>query len=141
MQSAVDPACIFLITAGSLCAISSNPQVSVIGNQGNQPIPKAINPSKLPSDTDVLSGIRYLCTALIISYLPGPIWSFQYSAIKKRLSHTVRRYPVNNSSDRSSISLSEKTMRFGNMFINKPDVLFCAVHRPQLSIVCGKTVL
>ena len=68
MQSAVDPACIFLITAGSLCAISSNPQVSVIGNQGNQPIPKAINPGKLPSDTDVLSGIRYLCTALIISY-------------------------------------------------------------------------
>ena len=69
----------FLIAAGSLCAISSDPQLSVIGNQGNQPIPKAINPGKLPSDTDVLSGIEYLCTALIISYLPGPIWSFQYS--------------------------------------------------------------
>ena len=61
--------------------------------------------------------------------------------LKKDCPNTVRRYPVNNSSDRSSISLSEKTMRFGNMFINKPDVLFCAVHRPQLSIVCEKTVL
>lgn len=82
---------VFLIAAGSLCAISSDPQLSVIGNQGNQPIPKAINPGKLPSDTDVLSGIEYLCTALIISYLPGPIWSFQYSALKKRLSHTVQK--------------------------------------------------
>ena len=59
----------FFIAAGSLCAVSPDSQLSLTVNRGNQPIPKAIDPGKLPSDTDTLSGIGYLCAALIISYL------------------------------------------------------------------------